>query len=264
MLLFVCALGNTSCNTSCIGTTGGDLFTFSAAAAGPLEAGPSHSLEFTTGLGYRVTLTRANVHIGAVYLNRSLPLPGAQETSCIQPGMYIAEVTRGLDVDALSPTRQPFPGEGEALAYHALAAEVWLTGGDVNAEDDETIILDVEGSAQKDGVSYPFEGKVTIGKNRAVPVNDPARPGANPICKQRIVSVYPVDIAPRASGRLLVRVDPRGFFTNVDFSLLDKVSDGPPLYRFADAMVGQPNVNLFQGLTARQGSYEFEWEDQSK
>jgi hypothetical protein len=131
--------------------------------------------------------------------------------------------------------------------------------------EDETIVLDVAGSADKDGASYPFEGKVTIGKNRVASVNDPSRPGANPICKKRIVSPIPVDITLRAGGRLLVRVDPRGFFTDIDFSALEKISESETLYRFVDATVGEPNNdNLFRGLMARQGTYEFLWEDQPK
>jgi hypothetical protein len=247
--------------SACVGTSGSDLFFFDASAAGPLDADPARPFAFTTGRGYRVTLTRAKVHLGAVYLNRAFPVSGAQETSCFLPGLYVAQVTRGLDVDALSPDPQPFPTKGEALEEHAVAAEVALTGGDVSALEDTTVILDVAGAADQDGASYPFEGALTIGTNRAVPANDPSQPGKNPICKQRIVSPIPVDLTPREGGRLLVRVDPRAFFTNVDFAALDKVSDAPPLYRFRDETVEQPNVNLYQGLKAREGAYAFSWID---
>jgi hypothetical protein len=248
--------------SSCVGTTGGDLFTFDAAAAGPADADPSRPFTFVTGLSYEVTLTRAKVHIGAVYLNRAVPVSGAQATNCILPGIYIAEVTRGLDVDALSPALQPFPQKGEALQDHGVVGEVWLTGGDVNALDDPTVILDVAGTAEKGGAAYPFEGTLTIGQNRAVPTNDPSQPGANPICKQRIVSPIPTSITPRAGGSLLVRVDPRGLFSNVDFSALEQTQSSPPLYRFVDETVGQPNVNLYRGLQATQGTYELFWSEE--
>src|SRR5262249_15539754 len=147
---------------------------------------------FTTGLGYQVTLTRAKVHIGAVYLNNALPVSGAQATSCVLPGIYVAEVARGIEtdgvnihgltVDTLSPDPQPFPGKGEAIQDRGIVGEVWLTGDDVSASDDPTVILDIAGTAEKGGAVYPFEGAVTIGKNRAVPVNDPAQPGAHPMC----------------------------------------------------------------------------------
>ncbi len=246
---------------SCVGTTGSDLFSFDAAASGPEDAELGKPLSFTTGRGYAVVLDRARVFVGAVYLNKAVPISGAQTTSCVLPGIYVAQLTRGLVVDALSPEPQPFPDVGEALGERALAGEVWLTGGDVNALSDDTVILDVAGTAERDGITYPFEGALTIGQNRAIPVADPAQPGAHPICKERIVSPIPVALTPREGGSLLLRIDPRGLFTNVDFSALDRVSDAPPLYRFADRTEGQPNVNLYRGLQSREGTYQLIWND---
>lgn len=244
---------------SCVGTTGSDLFPFEAAAAGPEDAEVGKPLSFTTGRGYSVVLERAQVFVGALYLNKAVPISGAQSTSCVLPGMYVAQVTRGRLVDALSPLPQPFPGEGQALELRALAGEVWLTGGDVYALEDETVILDVRGRAERDGVSYPFEGALTIGRNRAIPVADPAQPGANPICKERIVSPIAVSLTPKEGGSLLLRIDPRRFFSNVEFSALERVSEEPPLYRFSDSTEGQPNVNLYRGLQSREGTYQFSW-----
>jgi hypothetical protein len=247
--------------TSCVGSTGSDLFTFDAAAAGPEDAVAGQPLSFSTGRGYQVTLTRAKVHVGAVYLNKAIPISGAQATSCILPGIYVAQVTAGLDIDALSPALQPFPVKGEAIEALAIAGEVWLTGGDVNAAEDSTVILDVAGTAKKAGSAYPFEGKLTIGNNRLGPINDPSQPGAHPICKERIVSPIPLRLDVRAGGSLLVRVDPRGLFRNVEFSELDPVADSPKLYRFKDTTDGQPNVNLYRALESREGTYELLWNE---
>lgn len=243
---------------ACTGTTGGDLLTFDAFAAGPVDAKSSQPFTFTSGLGYRISLTRAKVHVAAVYLNRARPVSGAQATSCILPGIYVAEVTRGLEVDALSPDPQPFPARGEATADHAIVGEVWLGGGDVNAIDDPTVVLDVAGTAERDGASYPFTGALTIGRNRAIPPVDPAQPGANPICKQRIVSPIPVDITPRAGEHLLVRVDPRGIFTTLDFSTLKQTSDNPPLYELDDQA-----DELYRGLRSTQGTYSLTFGQES-
>jgi len=247
--------------TSCVGTTGSELFTFAAAAAGPEDAVAGQPLSFSTGRGYQVTLTRAKFHLGAVYLNKAIPISGAQATSCILPGIYVAQVTQGLDVDALSPALQPFPAPGEAIAAEAIAGEVWLTGGDVNAAEDSTVVLDVAGTAEKQGETFPFEGQLSIGANRLGPVNDPAQPGAHPICKERIVSPIPVNLDVRSGGSLLVRVDPRGLFRNVDFSELDQTSDNPKLYRFKDETDGQPNVNIYRALASREGTYELIWNE---
>jgi hypothetical protein len=245
---------------ACVGTTGSGTVRFDAAAAGPADAtgGP---LTFTSGRGYDVTLTRAVVHVGAVYLDQTMPASGSQETACTLPGTYVAEVTSGRDVDVLSPTPQPFPDPGDGTRTAARAAQVWLTGGAVDEVDDPTVILSIAGVAARDGATYPFEGKVTIERNRLPASTDPSLPGAHPICKERIVSPIPVALAPRAAGGLLVRVDPRGFFTNVEFRELEKVSDDPALFRFSDDAATQPSANLYAGLRASTGVYTFVWSD---
>lgn len=244
---------------ACVGTTGSDLVTFDAAAAGPADAVAGQPYSFTTGRGFRVTLTRATLHVGAVYLNRARPVSGAQETSCILPGIYVAEVTSGLDVDVLSPEPQPFPARGEGTETPAIVGEVWLSHGDVNAPDDVDTILDIAGTAEKDGATYPFAGTISIGANRAATVTDPSLPSQHPICKERIVSPIDVDITPRSGGSLLLRVDPRGFFTNVDFAQLGEASHAPPLYAFADEDEPGPSASLYLGLHARTGVYSFSW-----
>ena len=135
-------------------------------------------------------------------------------------------------------------------------------GGDVNDVHDRTVILDVAGTAEKSGESFPFQGTVTIADNRLAAPENPALPGGKPICKQRIVSPIAIDITPHAPGSLLLRVDPRGLVSNVEFSLLERVSDAPTLYRFADSSDDQPSANLFNGVRAT-GAYSFEWLDEA-
>jgi hypothetical protein len=245
--------------SACVGTTGSDLLSFDAAAAGPVDAVAGQPYSFTTGRGYHVVLTRAKLHVGAVYLNRARPVSGAQATNCILPGIYVAQVTEGLDVDVLSPTPQPFPVKGEATADRAIVGEVWLTHGDVDAPDDAGVIVDVAGTADRGGEVFPFEGTLTIGKNRTPPIADPALPSALPICKERIVSPIDVSITPKNGGTLLLRIDPRGWFTNVDFAQLDEVQGAPPLYAFKDETEAGPNASLYHGLQARSGVYAFSW-----
>jgi hypothetical protein len=240
--------------TACVGTTGGENVSFRASATGVNEA-----TDFTNSLGYHVVLSRARLHVGAVYLNQSVPTSGGQETSCVLPGIYVAEVFGPLTVDALSTKLQEFRGEGEGIALNARAAELWLSGGDINAIDDATVILDAAGVADKDGSEYPFEASLTIGKNRLVPSSNPALPGANPICKQRIVSPIPVDLTPRDGGRLLLRVDARAFFTSVDFATLTAASSDPPLFRFDDSAATSADINLYRALRSR-GAYQLDWQ----
>lgn len=247
--------------SACTGTTGGDMIAFEAFAAGPADAVAGQPYSFTTSRDYAVTLARAKLHVGAVYLNRSRPSSVASDTSCQLPGIYVAEVTEGMDVDLLNPSLQPFPEQGFATTDHASTAEVWLFGGDdINDPGDGTVILDVAGTAEREGQSYPFEGTITIAQNREIPAPSDALPGANPICKQRIVSPIPVDLTAAEGDKLVLRVDPRGLFANAQISLLEKASEDPPLYRFRDDGDDAPSRALYSGLRAAIGTYSVTWE----
>ena len=249
-----------ACAAGCGDTTGGARVGFAVAAAGPSDATGS-ALSYISALGYQVTITRARLYIGALYLNQTVPTSGAQETGCIRPGIYVAQVTSSLSVDALSPQAQPFPTRGEGIASEAKAGELWLTGGDVQRIEDNTVIVDAAGTAQSGAQIYPFEARLTIGRNRLIPSMDPAYPGTNPICKQRIVSLIPTDLTPQEGGTLLVRIDPRRWFDTVDFSLVPKVQDSPALYRFSNGNDNPADVSLFNnGVRARTGAYSFTWQ----
>jgi hypothetical protein len=249
----------------CGGTTGSALVTFSGEASGPADAtgGP---LSFATGSGADVTLTKAQLHLGAVYLNQSVPASGAAAEPCISPGVYVGELFGGLDVDLLSPDAVAFPSSGEGTETEAHTAEVWLVGGgadvahDVNADDDSTPILDVEGSAMQGGTSYPFTATVTIGANRKPKVSNAAMPGANPICHQRIVTPILVDITPKRAGTLALQIDPRPMFDSVDFSKATEVPRATGTYEIPDSTSG-PGGALFKGLTASFGVYAFSFRE---
>jgi len=248
---------------SCVGTTGGEVIAFNAAASGPADAEVGEPLEFVTYLGWNVTLTTAKLHVGAIYLNRSLPVSGVQQTSCILPDTYLGQVTSGRDVDLLSPERQPFPTLGEgATAPPAAVAQVWLTGVRIDHQDDVTPILQIEGTAEKDGDRKPFTGTITIGTNRIETTTDATQIGADPICKKRIVTPIQVAIQLQKTGSLLLRIDPRFLFSNVDFSALPAFGDDG--FFFTDDSKNQPSRNLYSNLLAagRLGLprlYEVEW-----
>ncbi len=255
------AMGIVAAASACVGTTGSDLVTFKAAAAGP-SAVTGHTYTFHTARGYTVTLTTATIHLGGVYLNIAKPLSGAQSTDCINPGLYVAEVTAGLDVDTLNPTPQPFATKGEGTETLAVDAEVWLTHGEVNDVDDATPMVTLAGqaTADADGKVYPFTGSITIGDDKLAPITDVSQPSLHPICKERIVSGIDVAITPTTGGSLLLRVDPAGWFTNVNFSQLtaSKIGTG---YAFDDTLNDQPDKNVYLGFHANSGVYDFEWVD---
>lgn len=244
------------CGIACEGSAGNHLVTFAAAAAGPTDA--TSPLTFVNGVGYDVTLVSAMLHVGAIYLNQTQPLAGAQATSCILPGVYVGQEVEGRDVDLLLADAQPFPAPGQGTDLQALAGEVWLTHGDVDRVDDPLPMLQVDGTAAKDGATYPFAGTITIGANRSVPAPTAIQPGANPICKQRIVTPIPVDVTLARGGALTLRADPRALLANVDFSQLTPTDDVPPVFVFDDLSQTHPSRLLYIALHSA-ATYGFEW-----
>src|SRR6185369_3333022 len=125
----------------------------------------------------------------------------------------------------------------------ALAGQVWLAGDDdhdVDDPSDTTPILVIEGTATRGGDVRPFSGTITIASNRIAQGGPVA--GSNTLCKQRIVSPIPTSVTLAREGGLLLRIDPRRLFVNVDFG---KLTNG-----FTDDDASQPSVNLYQNLHA--------------
>ncbi len=242
---------------ACAGTTGDQVVDFEAAASGPADAISGEPLTFDGSRGWQVTLTSAHLHVGALYLAQSMPVSGASATSCILPGDYVAQVVEGRDVDLLSNEPQSFPALGRGTTLEARAAQVWLTGGDVNLADvptPPTVILQLSGSARSASELRPFEAKLTIAANR-VSTNGGAA-GSSPICNERIVSPIPTQIRIQNGGALWLRVDPRLLFTNVDFGALE--SDGD-VFVFKDDSSDQPSANLYNNLKQAGALYDFSW-----
>jgi hypothetical protein len=246
------------CLAGCVGNTGGQTFTFPAAAAGPADA--TNPLVFSTG-GFDVTLTAATLHVGAMYLNQAAPVSGAQATDCYLTGTYVGQVTCGQDIDLLAPDPQAFSCRGLGVTEPpALAQQVWLTGGDINDPSDTTSILTIAGTATGSGGTFPFTGTITIGPNHAP--SGTVTGGGDSICKQRIVSPIRQTLTISQDGGLLLRIDPRLFFVDVDFSQIpvdattgNRVfSDDPSAPDYAPT--GQ---NLFGNLRS-VAPYTFSWE----
>lgn len=211
---------------ACNGTTGDELIYFSAYASGV----PGASDPFTVG-GYTIQITSAKLWIGAVYVNSSVPNPGSQGTSCTQPGLYVAQVPGGVDVDLLSTAPQEFSYYGDGTADVGQSWELWLVDGDVNNASNPSPpnIVDLQAVATRnsDQQTFSFGATVTINDNRSTPASSPATPGQNPICKRRIVTVSPIDVPFFQGGTLRVTVDPRVWFDvldNIDFSELPGVA----------------------------------------
>jgi hypothetical protein len=247
------------------GSTGDQIVTFRAAAAGPADISAS---EFTNDRGFHVVLRQAKLNIGAVYLNQTMPILGANPTDCLLPGTYVGQVTTGTEIDLLSPTLQYFPTDGQGTTLAALTGEVWYVRQtpaadgsaaelDVNDTGTPAQVLTLAGVADGGEQTFPFTANITIGSNRLVPSSNPAQPGRNPICKQRIVSAIPVAITLAQGGALVMRIDPRELLGRVDFSTLAPDPNAPSAFAFADAPnVNQASTTLYQ-LIGEGSSYSF-------
>jgi hypothetical protein len=254
-VMFLAVLACFSC-AACIGQTGGTTVTFPVAAAGPADAVAGQPLSFSSG-GLDVVLTRAELHIGAVYLDESQSVSGGQATGCYLTGTYVAQETSSLDVDLLNPSGQRFAVPALGITEpSSLVGQVWLTGGDVNVASDATPILTFAGTATKNGIAFPFVGTITISTNRQASIG---ASGGSPICKARIVSLIPARLTLRNTGELFLRVDPRRLFNSVDVSTLP-----------VDPQTGEIVFPDEPGLVAAQNLYDnlhstapftFSWND---
>ena len=238
----------------CTGTTGSEIVGFQATAGG-LSTFDGGALTFRNGFGADVTLEKARATIGAVYLLESVPISGGAAQPCIVSTLYVAESFGPVEVDLLSPTPVPFPVRGRGTATRARTAQVWLGGRDINAAEDPTAVLTVEGTAVQAGKTIPFSAKITIGGNRALGSTNPALPGANPICKMRIVTPIATDLVPTDGGTLALSIDPRAMFNAVDFSSLDAGTARAVIPDNAEGVGGA----LYRGLMSPQGVYSFTW-----
>ncbi len=246
--------------SGCVGQTGGDSVDFPVAAAGPPSAIAGTPLACASDAGWDITLTRATLHIGALYLDQSQPVSGGQATGCYLTGTYVAQETSALDVDLLSSEPQQFPATAHGITDPpALVGQVWLTHGDINTIPDRVPVLEVTGTATQAGNAYPFTGAITIGSNRQTAGG--ALAGGDPICKERIVTPISAAVTIQRTGGLLLNVDPCRLFTNVDFSLLPQGAT-PGAFSFSDDPTSpdytQPSKNLYANLR-NTGPYAFSW-----
>jgi hypothetical protein len=250
-----------------LGTTGNHLVRFRGAVAGPPDAVAGSPLTFNNALGWHIVLQEARLHVGALYLDQNVSTSGGGAAPCILTGTYVAQVTAGspalagIDADVLSPAAQFFPEQGEGIDLEAKVGQVWLTGAPVDQVTDRTVILHAVGTADRSGSPVlSFRADLTIGQNRLVAPTDSTKPGASPICLQRIITPIPVDIVPGSGGTLLLRVSPRELFLNIDFAQASPSAIASGQYVFPDDSSDVPAATLYAALEGAGPVYAFTWE----
>lgn len=227
-VLFALGVAGAACN----GTTGDQLITFSAFAAGasgadkPFTTGPYDTSGNPT---YSVQLLRASMHIGALYFDESPPSTGFDTPECITPDIYAAQVPGGIDVNLLSTNPQAFSVGGNGSADDALSWDLWLTNGDIDGPNLGVHIVDLVGVATRlsDHKAFSFGAIVTINPvtgdvagARLTPATNDNLPGQYPICKERILAIgLASPLSFFQGGTLRVTIDPRVWFNNpIDFA----------------------------------------------
>jgi len=238
------------------GTTGGSLVSYNVVGQGPPNAGT-----YDTSAGWHVELSTATLYIGAVYLNQTRPNSGIQGTECILPGVYTGEELKGRTIDLLSSAPQPFPAPGTGTDDEALTGEVWLTGGDVNAETDNTMIADLRGTATEAAQVLPFSTQITISVGNRGVMSLPSQPSMNPICKRRIVSPIRIDLRPHDGGTLVITVDPSSWFNAIDFAQVPVDSTRVPATSvFPDDNSNPASSTLFGAIGAAATTFQFSFQ----
>lgn len=253
---------------ACNGTTGDQLITFPAYAAGAKGAGDPFKAN-----GWTIQLTFAQMYVGAVYVNEEPPQNGAtfNTPTCIDEGIYCAQVPGGVEVNLLSSQPQAFSVQGNGSADLGLSWELYLVDGDVNDPDINTFgvpnSVDLQGTAKRDsdGLMVSWAATVTINSNnRGEPAQQAGQPGANPICHQRIIELGDLSLQLQPGGSMLLTIDPRGWFqVPIDFSTLPAVTSSQCSLDqssiFGDAQVCIPDSSLLSGaqLGAEQGARLF-------
>jgi hypothetical protein len=245
--------------SACLGSTGGRRTTFAAYASGPSDARQGEPLRFSVVANqktFEVALDTARVRVQAIYLNRSISSGTQRADSCYEAENYVGEVRADLDIDAMDPAPQAFPGLGSALETPARAADLWLGAGPINEfsqESNQAVVFAASGSVRRGSLDIPFRLAFKIDLNRKRAPQSSALPGTNQICELRIVDQIRVGFTPSEGGKLTFRVDPRAWFAGVDFDAL--ASSG----EFADGATGE-STRVFDNMRQNRGVYSFYFE----
>jgi hypothetical protein len=279
-LTFALALARAGCS----GNTGSKRFDFDAQIGGAASA-PGGPLTFTNETGWTITLTKAKVTLGPVYLNVVPPLRDETQ-SVLDPlidlfvrrawaageghlgeGRVVGEVLGQVTFDALSPALVAFPVQGSLAQEEIRTTEVWFypkPGVSPDATKIDTVALDVAGEAARAESRVRFRGALIL--NDAWQPDQPAGTrGAQSIAQIRKVRGIPSTFFPAEGGHLEIRVDVAHLFRGADFSNLDANPadrDGTKLLVQSKAgkfTTDQVMTNLYQGLRAVDGTYAVRW-----
>jgi hypothetical protein len=267
--------------SGCAGDTGSQRFDFEARAGGK-GAATTDGHTFTNEKGWVISLTRANVTLGPVYLNVIPPLTDSSASlwsvfvrpvwaqaggSHLDTGRMVGEVLSQITFDALSAELVPFPSRGTMAQEAVRTAEIWFypaPGVSADATKIDTVALDVGGVATRESEKVRFRGQLILNDDWISEQTTGER-GNQSITGIRKVRGVPATFFPTAGGQLELRFDVSRLFRGADFSSLEPNrtdQDGTKVLQqkqSASANRDQVTTNLYQGLRETSGTYSVHW-----
>jgi hypothetical protein len=267
--------------SGCAGTTDRSRFGFEARAGGAATGLSPTDFTFTNERGWAITLHKANVTLGPVYLNTVAPLVDgpvgllghfvrsarADGGDHLGGGRIVGEVLSQITFNALSSELVPFPGLGTTTDEPVRTTDVWLypaPGVSADTTKIDTVALDVAGIARRDGRELRFRGSLVL-NDAWLPDATAGQRGTTSIALLRRVRGIPSGFTPANGGSLEVRFDVRAPFRGADFSNLEASPvDREGIKLLVQSKSGknttdQVMTNLFQGVRATTGTYAVRW-----
>ena len=275
----------TALPTGCAGTTGGKRFSFDAKIGGIARdrVGP---FTFVNERGWTITLTKADVTLGPVYLNIVTPLSGGQETSGqetflnyfvkkayasgddhLEGGRVVGEVLAQVKFSALSSDLVTFPSQGTISEEPVRTTDLWFypaPGVSPDTTKIDTVALDVAGTASQGSTTLRFRGALIL-NDAWLSESTSATQANQSIASIRRLRGIASSFLPKEGGALEVRVDVRALFRGADFSNLElNPSDADGTKVLVQSKTGkvttdQVMTNLYQGLRSSTGTFTVRW-----
>ena len=259
---------------ACSADTGSERFSFQAFAGGASSV-TGAPLVFTNQTGWTITLTRADVTLGPVYLNVQPPLrlshwldwlvpPAFAQAAHLDEGRVAGEVLGQVTFSALTPELVPFPVTGTLAQEPVRTVEVWFyprPGVAAETAAIDTVALDVAGEASREGVTYAFAGQLVLNEDWVADQVAGTR-GTASITEIRQVRGVAADFFPIEGGRLELRLDITRLFRGANFASLEDnaaAADGVRELSQAPASRDQVMNNLYLGLREANGTYGINW-----
>lgn len=257
------------------GSTGSKRFAFEARAGG-VEGGAA--APFVNGTGWTITLSKAVVTVGPVYLNVVAPLRTSffplslvksayADDEHLGGGRVVGEVLAQVTVDALSGNLTAFPALGTVTQEPIRTADLWLyppPGVAPEKVDLAQAAADFAGEAVKGDARVRFRGAIVLDEAWASSA-EPGEVSATPISETRQIRGVPAAFYPEEGGVLELRVDVRSLFRGADFGALEANPTDPDGTKvLVQAKTGpvttdQVMRNAYQGLRAARGTWELRW-----